>query len=81
MSIAPNHGQAPFAATIRYHLTGIPVTGATIYYGDGTSDSLPINAQNGTIQHVYVVPGEYTPLLAVENNCGAFALILSVEVE
>jgi PKD repeat protein len=80
MSIAPFSGSAPFTANIRYTLTGIPVTSAVIYYGDGTSDTLPLNVTTGFIQHLYTVPGEYGPVLNVANDCGAFALILTVYV-
>ena len=80
MSIAPFFGPAPFTANIHYTLTGIPVTYAVIYYGDGTSDTLPLNVTTGFIQHLYTIPGEYTPLLSVANNCGAHALILTVYV-
>ena len=78
MAVAPFSGPVPFTANIRYTITGIPVTSAIIYYGDGTSDTLPTNVTTGFVQHLYTVPGAYTTVLSVANDCGAFAVVVTV---
>jgi hypothetical protein len=32
----------------------------------------------GFVQHLYTVPGAYTPVLSVANDCGAFAVVVTV---
>jgi hypothetical protein len=78
MAVTPFFGPVPFTANIRYTITGIPVGFATIDYGDGTSDTLPTDVRTGFVQHLYTVPGAYTPLLFVANDCGGFAVFVTV---
>ena len=78
MGIAPFHGLTPFTANIHYTLTGIPITYAIIYFGDGTSEILPNEPKVGIIHHTYTIPGAYTVLLFVTNDCAGFALLVTV---
>jgi hypothetical protein len=81
MAVTPFRGQTPFVANVRYTLAAADqLNGAVIYWGDGTQDSLPANQRIGFIQHLYTVPGAYTAVLSIWNDCGGFATFVPVEV-